>query len=256
MRFSVAAVLAFVASAFAQTPDFDPIYTPKKDEIVPAGSSFTLTWDAPAKYTAGTISIELIGGATQNTQQHIANIASGVKNSAKTYTWNVDAALGDQKVYGLVFKLESNPSVFQYSNPFHIKASDSKSAGSDAVTSTTPQGVKTILLSSTTPPTSAAAPSTTCTGSNTSTTSISSSTSSSSTSTASTTETKHHDAIANCTTLVVSTSSQSTPATVAPSGSIPGTTTTPLTPIPTAAASAIRAGSLTILGVVAAFLAL
>ena len=75
MRFSAAAVLAFAASTLAQAPDFDPIYTPKKDEIVAAGSALTLTWDAPAKYASGTISIELIGGATQNTQQHIANIA-------------------------------------------------------------------------------------------------------------------------------------------------------------------------------------
>lgn len=83
MRFSAAAVLAFAATALAQTPDFDPIYTPEKDETVAAGSPFTVTWDAPAKYAAGTISIELIGGATQNTQQHIANIACKFDTRAK-----------------------------------------------------------------------------------------------------------------------------------------------------------------------------
>lgn len=84
MRFSVAAVLAFAASAFAQTPDFDPVYTPKKDETVTAGSSFTLTWDAPPKYADGTISIELIGGATQNTQQPIAKIACESSTTCET----------------------------------------------------------------------------------------------------------------------------------------------------------------------------
>lgn len=75
MRFSAAAVLAFAASALAQTPDFDPIYTPKKDEVVAAGSPLVITWDAPAKYASGTVSISLIGGATQNSQQPIADIA-------------------------------------------------------------------------------------------------------------------------------------------------------------------------------------
>lgn len=76
MRFSIATVLAFAASAFAQAADFDPIYTPKANEVVPAGAPFTVTWEAPAKYLDGTITIELIGGATQNTQTKLSTIAS------------------------------------------------------------------------------------------------------------------------------------------------------------------------------------
>lgn len=246
MRFSIAAVLAFAASTLAQTADFDPIYSPKQDETIAAGSTYTITWDAPAKYADGTISISLIGGPTQPTQQQIANIASGVKNSAKTYTWTVDAALGTEKVYGLVFKLESNPKIFQYSNPFHIKASENKPTGSGTLTLTKSHGTKTIILSTTsTPSSTTVAPTTTATSSSTvieTTSSI---------------KTKHYNTTISATTLVKSTSSESAPTIVVPTTSSPATTTTPVVvPTATAAASAIRAGSITILGVVAAFLAL
>lgn len=75
MRFSVATILAFAATAFAQTADFDPIYAPTPNEKIAAGSTFTITWKAPAKYSEGTVKIELIGGATQNTQVPLADIA-------------------------------------------------------------------------------------------------------------------------------------------------------------------------------------
>lgn len=75
MRFSVATILAFAATAFAQTADFDPIYAPKANEIIPAGSTYTITWKAPAKYSEGTVKIELIGGATQGTQVPLTDIA-------------------------------------------------------------------------------------------------------------------------------------------------------------------------------------
>ncbi|KAK2595507.1 hypothetical protein QQS21_006782 [Conoideocrella luteorostrata] len=135
MRFSVAAVLAFAAFALAQDPsaDFDPVFNPTMNEVITAGKPFTITWDAISKYADGTISIELIGGATQSTQQHIDNIASGIKNKDNSYTWSVGADLGAEKVYGLVLKLESNPKIFQFSNPFQIKGSNKKPVGSDTV---------------------------------------------------------------------------------------------------------------------------
>ncbi|ODA78758.1 hypothetical protein RJ55_06141 [Drechmeria coniospora] len=152
MRFqlSLSAVLALAASAFAQTADFDPIYTPKSNEVIPAGSPYSITWSAPAKYAAGTISIHLIGGATQNTQVPIMDIASGIKNSDNGYTWLVDATLGSQAVYGLVIKLESDPSIFQYSMPFQIKGNGvvttgttSRSSASTTTDSTTTGSVTT-----------------------------------------------------------------------------------------------------------------
>lgn len=77
MRFfaSVSAALAFAASAIAQTADFNPIYTPTEGAEVPAGSTFEITWQAPAKYKDQTVSISLIGGASQGTLVPIADIA-------------------------------------------------------------------------------------------------------------------------------------------------------------------------------------
>jgi len=161
MRFfpSASAVLAFAASAIAQTADFNPVYSPKDGEVVPAGSTFEVTWSAPAKYKDGTVSISLIGGADQSTLVPISDVASGIANSAETYKWTVDPALGGEQLYGLVFKLESNPEIFQYSQPFKIKKSGSGN-GDAAKTSTvvTATGIKTITISSCPPEETTATP--------------------------------------------------------------------------------------------------
>jgi hypothetical protein len=65
---SVPALLALASTAFAQTADFDPVNSPSFNEVITAGKPFTIQWEAPAKYATGTITIELIGGATQGTQ--------------------------------------------------------------------------------------------------------------------------------------------------------------------------------------------
>ncbi|KAG6089724.1 hypothetical protein E4U30_005462 [Claviceps sp. LM220 group G6] len=256
MRFSAAAVLAFAASALAQTPDFDPIYTPKKDEVVAAGSPLVITWDAPAKYASGTVSISLIGGPTQNSQQPIAEIASGVQNSAKTYTWNVDASLGKDNVYGLVFKLESDKQIFQYSNPFHIKAGG-KASGSDGVTLTKSVGTKTVLLSSTpatvSTTTAPAAHTTTPSNSETTPTSFVTKTEDFTTTVPCTTNS------ANGTGAGVATDMQSAPtgSGSAPTASNPIMTKSgAISPVPTAGASSIRVGSFSIVAIAAACLLL
>ncbi|KAF4980580.1 hypothetical protein FDECE_17852, partial [Fusarium decemcellulare] len=160
MKFTIsaAALMAFVAQAFAQTADFDPIYKPTAWQSVPAGQAFEITWQAPAKYAGEKITISLIGGATQNTQEPIKDIASGVSNDAEAYTWSVDSSLGDKNVYGLVIKLESNPEIFQYSNPFKIAGGEKKaeetddyeapSYGKPTSTLTAHHGAKTISVSS------------------------------------------------------------------------------------------------------------
>lgn len=63
-------------AAVAQTADFNPVYTPSSNEEIPAGSTFEITWSAPAKYADGTVSISLIGGADQGSQVPLADIAS------------------------------------------------------------------------------------------------------------------------------------------------------------------------------------
>jgi hypothetical protein len=75
MQFSVAAVLAFAASALAQTPNFDPITKPGQSETVAAGSSFQINWQPTAAYT-GPVTIALLGGATPGTLDVISTIAS------------------------------------------------------------------------------------------------------------------------------------------------------------------------------------
>lgn len=75
MRFSIATVLAFAASALAQTTGFDAITKPIKDEAVPAGSTYEIVWSPDATHP-GTIKIGLLGGASQGTLDVIDTIAS------------------------------------------------------------------------------------------------------------------------------------------------------------------------------------
>jgi hypothetical protein len=162
MRFTVSAVLAMATTVLAQTADFNPIYKPESQSTINAGSTFEITWEAPAKYAEATVSIHLIGGVDQDHQVPLLDIASGIKNSANKYSWTVAADLGAANVYGLIIRDESNPEVFQYSNPFHIKASavesskttavstsaaQSSSAAADATT-TVHSGAVTVTLSS------------------------------------------------------------------------------------------------------------
>merc|ERR1712000_120896 len=165
MRFfaSVSLYLAFAASAIAQTADFNPIYTPTEGAEVPAGSTFEITWQAPAKYKDQTVSISLIGGASQGTLVPIADIAGGIQNSAESYQWAVDASLGAENTYGLVMKLESNPEIFQYSFPFKIVKGDNDDseetkapedgAGKPTHIVATATGIKTVTLTSCPPET-------------------------------------------------------------------------------------------------------
>lgn len=77
MQFTISAatLLAIVSAANAQTAGFDAITAPAKDEVVPACSSYKLTWDYVSTY-AGTVSIQLLEGATPTTLQLGPVIAS------------------------------------------------------------------------------------------------------------------------------------------------------------------------------------
>lgn len=234
---SCAAVLAFAASAFAQTADFDPIWTPTNGQEVVAGTTLSITWQAPPKYAGEKISIHLIGGATQGTQEPIMDIAAGVDNSVQKLDWNVPITLGTHNVYGLVFKLESNPAIFQYSNPFNIKPSgvvvssstassaapSTSTTASGTTTLTTSEGTKTVTLSSSSVQTSSSKPVTTdCT-----------------------TTAKVITTGYNCTTTTLSTVSKP-PVVITTTGAAPTKTSAVVTPPPavvTAGASRFGAGS-------------
>lgn len=72
---SAAALAAFVGSVVAQNPNFNPVYRPESGEELQSGSTFTIEWEAPAEFADVEISISLIGGATQNTQVPLLDIA-------------------------------------------------------------------------------------------------------------------------------------------------------------------------------------
>lgn len=148
MKFSLSILAAFAATVLAQTKDFDPVTKPDMNAKIPAGETFEIEWQAPAKYAAGTVSLHLIGGETQDTQVPLADIAAGIPNSAGKFAWPVAATLGDAKVYGLVIKYESDPKIFQYSNPFHIVKAESNAAADTTTTISKSYGEKTVTLSS------------------------------------------------------------------------------------------------------------
>jgi len=137
MRFTVsaAALLAFASSALAQTADFDAILTPTKDAIVPAGSTFDVTWTSIAKYS-GSVTLSLLGGKTNTSLAALGSIGTAT-NSANKFAWAVDATLGDEPLYGIQITLDSDSTIFQFSNPFHIKGGKGTGASGSATGSVT-----------------------------------------------------------------------------------------------------------------------
>ncbi|KZL69596.1 gpi anchored serine-threonine rich protein [Colletotrichum incanum] len=148
-KISAAALLAFAASALAQNPNFNPVYKPTSNEKVNAGTTLSIEWDAPEAFKDVTVSISLIGGATQNSQVPLLDIVSGIPNSAEKYSWTIPSTLGKDAFYGLVIKSDANPTVdFQYSNPFHIVAGEGSSSGTTTVVASS--GTATVTLSANT----------------------------------------------------------------------------------------------------------
>ncbi|KAF3762500.1 hypothetical protein M406DRAFT_107921 [Cryphonectria parasitica EP155] len=95
MKFTIsaAALLAFVSSALAQaTEGFDAITSPTEDEVLTAGTTFTITWDPTAAYDDETVSIILLQGATQGTLELGPTVASSIDSSLGTYSWTVDSS--------------------------------------------------------------------------------------------------------------------------------------------------------------------
>ncbi|CAG8974439.1 hypothetical protein HYALB_00004135 [Hymenoscyphus albidus] len=126
MRFSsaIVALVAFATSAIAQeaTAGFNPITVPSRDQTLPAGSSFDITWIPSGASSDATISITLMQGETPSTLQLADVVAAGVPSAQGKYTWTVPAS--NFKTYGFKLTLDSQPTTFQYSNPFHIAASE------------------------------------------------------------------------------------------------------------------------------------
>ncbi|OIW35161.1 hypothetical protein CONLIGDRAFT_43356 [Coniochaeta ligniaria NRRL 30616] len=130
MRFtSTAAILALASSVFAQTPGFDVISKPTKDEVIPAGSTYLIDWEPSSNWT-GTVTIDLLGGPDQAGLQLLSAIAKSVDSAAGEYSWVVDKTIGKLKTYGIRISLDSDPTIFQYSFPFAIQSNSSSSSSS------------------------------------------------------------------------------------------------------------------------------
>lgn len=76
MKFSLASVLAFVATvamaAEVTDPKFDSVPNPAKGTVIPAGAEVPIAWtfDDP-KYAKGDVKVELLGGKTPETLQKL-----------------------------------------------------------------------------------------------------------------------------------------------------------------------------------------
>ncbi|RWA05391.1 hypothetical protein EKO27_g9713 [Xylaria grammica] len=125
MRFTIifSSALAFAISAFAQvlepTPWYAYVYFPYEDEVVGAGTTYTIAWDASE--LVGPATLFLLGGNDPATLHLWSTIASVDVNDAK-YKWDVDCSFGEEEIY--VIKIASdldNGETFGLSPPFHIK---------------------------------------------------------------------------------------------------------------------------------------
>ncbi|KIH86990.1 GPI anchored serine-threonineeeee rich protein [Sporothrix brasiliensis 5110] len=205
MRCTAASVLAFASAVLAQTANFDVITKPTEGSVVPAGKTFTITWEPTTEYNNDTITLTLLGGATPKGLQTISVIKAGVANSAGEFAWAVSKSLGAEANYGIEITLDSDPSILEYSFPFKISGGAASSSGSASAS-----GSSTDTTTGTSAPTGT-----------TKTTSSSSSASSSSSSSVKTTATTSSSSSTAQTTLTTKTSAagNGTITTSKPSGS-------------------------------------
>lgn len=75
MRFTSAAILAFASLVFAQTDGFDAITQPAEHSTLNAGEDFEIVWEPTDAYK-GTVTITLIGGPEQKSQDDLEVVAS------------------------------------------------------------------------------------------------------------------------------------------------------------------------------------
>jgi hypothetical protein len=72
----LATILFFATAVFAQTPDFNVITKPLRNEKIPAGSTYQIVWVTSPTLYPGPITLSLIGGVTQTSLSNIQIIAS------------------------------------------------------------------------------------------------------------------------------------------------------------------------------------
>ncbi|KAI9745134.1 MAG: hypothetical protein M1818_001412 [Claussenomyces sp. TS43310] len=104
---------------------FDVVLAPKADEVVPAGKPYTIKWTPGGP--SGTVSIILLQGKTNTTLQLGDAVAQSIDSAAGQYDWDPVPSNLKHPLFGLKIQLDSDPSIFQYSNFFTFSSSESGS---------------------------------------------------------------------------------------------------------------------------------
>jgi len=113
-----------------ESPSGNDLYTPGKNDIVPVGEPYQITWKPT---TEGTVTLLLLKGPSSNAVaqyaivEHIANTGS--------YTWTPKTDLVAQQTgYGIEL-IDDTTGAYQYTTQFGI-SNDHQSAGSNTTIST------------------------------------------------------------------------------------------------------------------------
>jgi len=169
-----AILILLCVGALCQTPNFDEITKPAKDEKVPAGSTYTITWKPSPDYT-GSITLSLLGGSSPSTLTDLGTIAcglflllffggplrhcglltfyarsAGVDSSKGSYSWAVDGSLGKDGTYGIQITSDADKTVFQYSFPFQIAIGSAGGSAGEKSSTSAPNSASTVGSLSTT----------------------------------------------------------------------------------------------------------
>lgn len=74
LHISLMAILGAARSVLAQTSDFHALTRPGMNEEVPAGKTYTVTWNVAEDYEDGEVVIGLLGGDSGSTLQSLGTI--------------------------------------------------------------------------------------------------------------------------------------------------------------------------------------
>lgn len=147
----------FAAVAVAQNNAENPTSAPATGEKVPGCKPYTLKWNPTTK---GTVSIEIISGASQGTLVPVGKVATGIANSG-SFVWTPEAALGNNAVTG--YKIyDDTTGLFQYSVPFSVDGATCKDATTPSASKDT-YPTKTPIVSSSYPTSTPVVPTSSCT---------------------------------------------------------------------------------------------
>ncbi|KAN0091882.1 hypothetical protein V8E51_017729 [Hyaloscypha variabilis] len=154
MRISLVQALSLATVALAQTPGFDPFFTPADQSKLNINNLLPVAWNATV--TGGTITPTLIGGSSSKDLAPVTVIAASISNAPgapTTYPWPIPPNIGTFASYGVNLTSDGS-SDFQYSAQFYISGgtgvSSPTTTGSDTTVTQTTQTTSTVTLGNST----------------------------------------------------------------------------------------------------------